>query len=92
MLIQVVYFYEVVSQEDKSSVIVRNNFGQREFSISYTNKNSINQEITSLKTRLNTTGLYKNGLFYPKVGEMIEQIQNTPRRKKILIENEYLRS
>lgn len=92
MLIQVVYFYEVVSQVDSSSIIVRNNFGQREFIFNFSNKTTLNEELTNLKNRLTSTGLYKDGLFYPKVGEMTRFISNTPIRKKILISNDYLRS
>jgi hypothetical protein len=92
MLIQVVYFYEVVSQVDSSSIIVRNNFGQREFILNFSNKTTLNEELTNLKNRLQTTGLYKNGIFYPKVGEFVYSVSGVPKRKKILIDNEYLRS
>ncbi|NBU80963.1 MAG: hypothetical protein EBS55_04875 [Flavobacteriaceae bacterium] len=82
MLTKVVYFYEVKSTEDTIRIIVRNNFGQREFVLSYSNKTSIETELSTLKNRLDTTGLYRNGLFYPKTSSMIIPVMGNPVRKK----------
>jgi len=92
MLISVVYFYQVLPGVEFSTIIIRNNFGQIEILENFSNKTSLDQELSSIKNRLQTTGLYKNGIFYPKVGELVYSVSGVPKRKKILIDNEYLRS
>ena len=92
MLIGANYYFQTISGVDTVSIIVKNNYGQQEIIETFTNKTSLNQELETLRGRLNSTGLYKNGLFYPKTGELISKITSRPVRKKILIENEYLRS
>lgn len=92
MLIKIVYFYEVVTGVDMTTFIIRNNFGQRELIFEFSNKTTLEQEITTIKNRLNTTGLYKDGLFYPRTGELTRNVSNKPIRQKILVKDEYLRS
>lgn len=92
MLLQATYYYQVNTNQDNITIVVRNNFGQQEIIRVFLNKDSVDTELANLKNRLNTTGLYSNGLFYPKTGELISRVLSRPIRKKILIDNEYLRS
>jgi hypothetical protein len=92
MLIQVVYFYELVTNPDDIRIVVRNNFGQQEIIEIYSNKSSVEQELSGIKNRLNSTGIYRNGIFYPKTGEYVQPVSSRPSRKKILVGDEYLRS
>lgn len=92
MLLKATYYYQVNTNQDNITIVVRNNFGQQEIIQVYSGKNSVDQELTKLKNRLNTTGFYFGGLFYPKTGELINRVSSRPSRKRILIENEYLRS
>jgi hypothetical protein len=92
MTIEAKYFYEIKTSEDLLTIVVKNNYGQREFSQNYRNKTSLTQELDILKNRMNTHGIYIGGLFYPKTGELVVQVIDKPVRKKILVGDEYLRS
>lgn len=92
MLIKIEYYYQIVTGVDNFTIIVKNNYSQRDIVMVYTGKKNIDTELNLLKIRLNSTGLYNNKIFYPKTGEQIGAINNLPKRKKILIDNEYLRS
>jgi hypothetical protein len=92
MTIEAKYFYEIKTSEDLLTIVVKNNYGQREFSQSYQNKTSVTQELEALKNRMNTNGVYSGGLFYPKTGELVMEVTDKPVRKKILVGDEYLRS
>jgi len=89
MLIKSKYIYRIEKNIDDYSVVINTNWGQIPIIERVSSGSDAELRKSRLKNNLENTGYFYAGLFYPKEGEFVREINGIPTRKKNIDNSEY---